>query len=74
MEQSIERRTCKGMAMRVSRKTARTGFARIEILIVAIVIGVLAAIAIPMYINQKDKAKDAAVKQGVRHIQIAIVT
>jgi len=60
--------------MRVSRKTAPTGFARIEILIVAIVIGVLAAIAIPMYINQKDKAKDAAVKQGVRHIQIAIVT
>jgi|BarGraNGADG00312_2_1021985.scaffolds.fasta_scaffold23306_2 type IV pilus assembly protein PilA len=74
MEQSIERRTCKGMTMRVSRKTAPTGFARIEILIVAIVIGVLAAIAIPMYINQKDKAKDAAVKQGVRHIQIAIVT
>ncbi len=59
--------------MQVSRKAPTEGFTLIELLIVVIVIGVLAAIAIPMYANQKDKAKDAAVKQGVHSIQVAIV-
>jgi type IV pilus assembly protein PilA len=48
--------------MKAGRTAAHHGFTLIELLIVIIVIGILAAIAIPLHVNQKDKAKDAAVK------------
>ena len=40
----------------------RKGFTLIEVLIVAVVIGTLAAIAIPYYAGSKDKASAAAMK------------
>ena len=55
---------------RLSR--GQKGFTLIELLIVIIIIGILAAIAIPMFLSQRNKAKDASVKEGIHSIQVGI--
>lgn len=56
----------------VAMSRSNSGFTLIELLIVIIIMGILAAIAIPMFLNQRDKAKEAAVKGGVHNIELGI--
>jgi type IV pilus assembly protein PilA len=60
--------------IRTATEDKDSGFTLIELLVVMIIIGILAAIAIPVFLNQRAKAVDSSLKSDLRSVATEMET
>lgn len=60
--------------MQKALKEKDQGFTLIELLVVIVIIGILAAIAIPLFLNQQKKGVDASMKSDLKNAATTIET